>query len=280
MVIGTDNPEVAKTMGELYAPFVRTGNPIIYMDIKSAEVTKYAANAMLATKISFMNEIANFCDRVGADVMAVRNGIATDHRIGKHFLFPGVGYGGSCFPKDVKALIKTGEEFGQEMAILRSVDRVNEAQKHVLFDKVKAHFGKRLKGLTIAVWGLSFKPQTDDMREAPAKVLIRHLVDAGVKVRAFDPAAMEQARETYNLKDLIDMGQVELAASAYEALPGAAALIVVTEWNEFRQPQFAKIKELLAEPVLFDGRNIYSPDALKKQGFVYYSIGRDALMRK
>jgi UDPglucose 6-dehydrogenase len=234
---------------------------------------------MLATKISFMNEIANFCDRVGADVMAVRNGIATDHRIGKHFLFPGVGYGGSCFPKDVKALCRTAEEFGHEMSILCAVDRINEAQKHVLVEKVKKHFGKRLAGKTLAVWGLSFKPQTDDMREAPAKVIIRHLTAAGVKIRAFDPAAMEQAREPYNLKDLIDAGQVVLCESSFDALQGAAALIVVTEWNEFRQPSFEKIKEVLTEPVIFDGRNIYTPGLLKKLGFTYYSIGRDALVR-
>lgn len=275
IVIGTDREDVAETMRELYAPFVRTGNPIIFMDIKSAEVTKYAANAMLATKISFMNEIANFCDKVGADVMAVRKGIGSDHRIGKHFLFPGVGYGGSCFPKDVKALIKRAEEAGQEMAILRCVDEVNEKQKKILVSKILSHYENKLAGKVFAVWGLSFKPQTDDMREAPAKSVIRELAERGAKVQAFDPAAMEQAKMPYNLKDVYESGALKLCETGYEALNDANALIVVTEWNEFRRPNFEKIKGLLIEPVIFDGRNIYTPKVLKSMGFKYYSIGRD-----
>jgi len=277
VVIGTDREEVAETMGTLYGPFVRTGNPIIFMDIKSAEVTKYAANAMLATKISFMNEIANLCDNVGADVAMVRKGIGSDQRIGKHFLFPGVGYGGSCFPKDVKALIKTAEENGQTLQILKAVDEVNEAQKTIIVEKVKKHFNGDVAGKTFAVWGLSFKPQTDDMREAPAKVVIRALVREGANFRAFDPEAMDQARKPYNLQDEIESGKLVLCASAFDAIGGADGLIVITDWNEFRNPNFERIKQMLNTPVIWDGRNLYSPKQLKGMGFAYYSIGRDSV---
>jgi len=277
VVIGADSPQAAEIMGQLYAPFVRTENPIIFMDIRSAEMTKYAANAMLAAKISFMNEIANLCDAVGADVNAVRKGIGSDRRIGQQFLFPGVGYGGSCFPKDVKALVKIGEQFETDMHMLRSVDEVNENQKYILVEKIKAHYKSRLAGKTFAVWGLSFKPQTDDMREAPAKIIIQALVADGAKVRAFDPAAMEEAAKAHNLKDDIEAGRVVLCETNYEALHGADALIVVTEWNEFRLPNFERLKSQLTEPLIFDGRNIYNPKQLRELGFTYYSIGRDSV---
>ncbi|MDP8225429.1 MAG: UDP-glucose/GDP-mannose dehydrogenase family protein [Candidatus Lernaella stagnicola] len=277
VVIGAGTEQCKEMMGELYAPFVRTGNPIIFMDIRSAEMTKYTANAMLATKISFMNEIANLCDAVGADVTAVRRGVGTDTRIGSQFLFPGVGYGGSCFPKDIRALARTAERFGMTLDILSSVDRVNEAQKTVIVRKAKKHFGEDLSGKTFAVWGLSFKPQTDDMREAPAKFIIRDLVAAGAMVRAFDPAAMEEAVQPYNLKDVYDAGRMVLCDNAYEALEGADALIVVTDWNEFRRPNFTRIKEMMNQPVVFDGRNLYTPGILRELGFSYYAIGRDAV---
>ncbi|HPM78489.1 MAG TPA: UDP-glucose/GDP-mannose dehydrogenase family protein [bacterium] len=275
VVIGTDNEKAHQMMEELYSPFVRTGNPIIFMDIKSAEMTKYAANAMLATKISFMNEIANLCDLVGADVANVRKGVGSDSRIGKAFLFPGVGYGGSCFPKDVKALIKTAEESGMALQILHKVDEVNERQKTILFDKIMKHFGGDIRGKVFAIWGLSFKPQTDDMREAPAKLMIRKLVAAGAACRAYDPVAMEEAAQHYNLGDEIADGTLTLCANSYETLEGADAMILITEWNEFRRPNFERIKSMLSAPVLFDGRNLYTPDVLKKLGFAYYSIGRD-----
>jgi UDPglucose 6-dehydrogenase len=277
VVIGTDNERVAETMGELYAPFVRTGNPIVFMDVRSAEVTKYAANALLATKISFMNEIANLCDRVGADAMMVRKGVGGDKRIGPQFLFPGVGYGGSCFPKDVRALIRTAEQAGCSLQIVAAVDAVNDRQKLILFDKVKKHFGAKLDGLLFGVWGLSFKPQTDDMREAPAKYMIRALVEAGAKVRAFDPAAMEEAGKPYNLADLVAAGKLRLCEGNYEAIDGVDALLVITEWNEFRRPNFERMKGLMRQPVIFDGRNLYTPAKMKEMGFTYYSIGRDAL---
>lgn len=277
VVIGTGNQKVMETMGELYAPFVRTGNPIIFMDVRSAEMTKYTANAMLATKISFMNEIANLCDEVGADAMMVRRGVGSDKRIGTQFLFPGVGYGGSCFPKDVRALLRTAADFKQHLQILKSVDEVNERQKLILFEKVKKHYGPDLKGKLFAIWGLSFKPQTDDMREAPAKYLIRALIGAGAKVRAYDPAALKEAAKPYNLKDMIDGGGLTLCQNNYEAVDGADALLVVTEWNEFRRPNLERIKALLRQPVIFDGRNLYTPAILREMGFAYYSIGRDAV---
>jgi len=277
IVIGTENEKVAETMGELYAPFVRTGNPIIFMDVKSAEMTKYTANAMLATKISFMNEIANLCDCVGADVSKVRKGIGSDQRIGNKFLFPGVGYGGSCFPKDIRALARTAQEYGYRLEILDAVDRVNEKQKTVLVDKVRRHYRDQVAGKTFALWGLSFKPQTDDMREAPAKYIVRALAELGARIQAFDPAAMAEAREPYNLQDMLEAGKLILCENAYQAVEGADGLLIVTDWKEFARPNFERVKELMRAPVVFDGRNLYTPGKLREQGFTYYSIGRDAV---
>ena len=267
VVIGSESERAKKIMDELYSPFVRTGNPIIHTDIESAELTKYAANAMLATRISFMNEIANICNLVGANVNHVRAGIGTDARIGSRFLFSGCGYGGSCFPKDVKAIVKTAEEHGYEFEILKAVESVNERQKGVLFEKAKAHFKGDLAGKHFAVWGLAFKPNTDDMREAPSIVLCNQLKEAGATVTAFDPEAMDEAREHY-LGDSINYAQRPM-----DALDGADALIIVTEWNEFRRPDFEVIRESLEHPVIIDGRNIYSRDVLEGLGFTYYAIG-------
>ncbi len=268
VVIGTNNPKVAEIMKELYGPFVRTGNPILVMDVYSAEITKYAANSMLATKISFINEIANLCDRVGADVEMVRRGIGSDKRIGHSFIFPGVGYGGSCFPKDVKAIIRTAREYGLTLKLLEAVEEVNEKQKLVLLDKIKQHFGDQLEGKTLAIWGLSFKPRTDDMREAPSIVLINALHRLGVHLHAHDPAALHEAKRLG-----IDK-MATLYENNYECLQGADGLIIVTEWLDYREPDFARIKELLNAPVIFDGRNIYNPFKLKDLGFTYYAIGR------
>ena len=267
VVIGTRNKKVAAVLQELYDPFVRTGNPILVMDERSSEVTKYAANAFLATKISFMNELANLCEEVGADIDAIRRGIGSDPRIGKQFLFPGVGYGGSCFPKDVKALVRTAEEYGKALTILKSVDDVNENQKGVLLKKLNKHFKNQLKGKQIALWGLSFKPQTDDIREAPSLVIIRELLNAGATVRAHDPIANSMVKPLFG-------GKVEFFESAYDALRDADALLVVTEWNEFRNPDFSKMIKLMNKPVILDGRNIYDPKEMKEKGFQYYSIGR------
>ena len=266
VVIGSENERASETMDELYGPFVRTGKPIIHMDLASAELTKYAANAMLATRISFMNEIANICNKVGAKVDKVRKGIGTDDRIGSRFLFSGVGYGGSCFPKDVKAVMKTAEEAGYDFRILKAVEAVNETQKRLLFDLVSEHFGD-LKGLHFAVWGLAFKPNTDDMREAPAVVVIDLLLKAGATVCAFDPEAVDESKAHY-LGD-----RVTYAEKPMDALEGADALILITEWNEFRRPDFDLMKQKLKNPVVFDGRNIYSRKTLEKQGFTYYGIG-------
>ncbi len=275
VVIGTDSDEAWNTMRELYEPFVRQGNPIIRMTNVCAEMTKYAANAMLATKISFINEIALLCDKVGADVESVRAGITSDARIGRHFLYPGSGYGGSCFPKDVKALLRTGKEVGLPMHMISAAESVNDRQKQVLAEKVAAHFGglAALKGKTIAVWGLAFKPNTDDMREAPALVLIDALLKAGARIQAFDPIAHETAPTALKQQGT-DLKNFQLAASAYAALEGAEALVLVTEWNEFRTPDFDKMKSLLKQPIVFDGRNIWKPDTLRKRGFKYYGIGR------
>ena len=267
VVIGSESKRAAEVMDELYGPFVRTGNPIIHMDIESAELTKYAANAMLATRISFMNEIANICDRVGANVDQIRKGIGSDERIGSKFLFAGLGYGGSCFPKDVKAVVKTADEHNYEFQILKAVEAVNELQKRRLYDLVHDHFKGDLAGKKFAVWGLSFKPNTDDMREAPAVVVINALLEAGASVRAYDPEAMEEAQHRH----LAD--RIEYATSPMDALPGADALILITEWNEFRRPDFEAIKEQLNHPVIFDGRNIYRRETLGKLGFDYYGIG-------
>jgi len=266
VVIGSASERAAETMDELYGPFVRTGKPIIHMDLESAELTKYAANAMLATRISFMNEIANLCTRVGGNVDLVRKGIGTDERIGSRFLFSGVGYGGSCFPKDVKAVAKTAEEHGYDFRILKAVEAVNETQKRLLFELVQQHYGD-LTGRRFAVWGLAFKPNTDDMREAPAVVVIEALLGAGASVCACDPEAVEESRAHY-LGDRIDYAEKPM-----EALAGADGLILVTEWNEFRRPDFEAMKDLLKEPVIFDGRNIYSRKTLEKLGYTYYGIG-------
>jgi UDPglucose 6-dehydrogenase len=266
VVIGCDDPRAAEVMKELYAPFTRTGAPIMLMDTASAELSKYAANSILATRISFMNEIANVCDRVGADVDQVRKAIGADRRIGASFLFPGVGYGGSCFPKDVKALLRSSGDAGHDFEILRAVEAVNERQKGRLVDKMEAHF-KTMAGRTIALWGLAFKPRTDDMREAPAIAIIERLLALGAMVRAYDPEAMHAARRLFGQR-------VVLCEKSYDALAGADALAIVTEWNEFREPDWAKIRELLRSPVIFDGRNIYTPEQMRTLGFTYFSIGR------
>jgi len=271
VVIGTESERAAEIMRNLYGPFVRSGKPILVMDTKSAEVTKYAANAMLATKISFMNEMANLCDVVGANVENVRRGIGSDSRIGPAFIFAGTGYGGSCFPKDVKAIIKTAKTYGRDLKILQAVEEVNDLQKTVLLPKIKAYFKNDLKGKTIAIWGLSFKPKTDDMREAPAINLIEGLVAAGAKVRAHDPEALHEAQRRFGSR----AGQeIILLDKRYEALENADGLVIMTEWNQFREPDFNLIKELLKTPVIFDGRNLYEPARMKKQGFDYFSIGR------
>ena len=269
VVLGVDSDHARSVMAELYAPFVRTGKPIIFMDIPSAEMTKYAANAMLATRISFMNEIANLCEQVGADVDHVRKGIGSDARIGPSFLFPGPGYGGSCFPKDVKALVRTARACGVELTVLDAVEAANERQKHVAFRKLRACLGEDLRGCQVAVWGLAFKPQTDDMREAPALTLIDELLEAGATVTAHDPVAMHEARR--RLGD-----RVSYAESNYEALCDADALVVMTDWNEYRHPDFNRIKATLKRPVVVDARNLYNPVKMKSLGFTYTSIGRNS----
>jgi UDPglucose 6-dehydrogenase len=266
VVIGAEDARARDVMNELYAPFTRTGAPILMMDTASAELCKYAANSILASRISFMNEIANVCEVVGADVDQVRKAIGVDRRIGTSFLFPGVGYGGSCFPKDVKALLKSAQDQGYDFKILRAVEAVNEAQKERLVEKMERHF-KNLSGRTIALWGLAFKPRTDDMREAPAIPIIERLLKAGASVRAYDPAAAPVARRIFD-------GRISLCDKSYEALSGADALAIVTEWNEFREPDFTKMRSLLKAPIVFDGRNIYSPEQMRALGFTYFSIGR------
>ena len=267
VVLGVETDFARSTMAELYAPFVRTGKPLIFMDIPAAEMTKYAANAMLATRISFMNEIANLCEKVGANVDLVRRGIGSDARIGPSFLFPGPGYGGSCFPKDVKALVRTAKENASPLAVLEAVEDANERQKHRLFDKVKRALDGKLKGTRIALWGLAFKPQTDDMREAPALTLIEELRAAGASVVGHDPAAMHETQRRIG-------DAIEYATGNYEALQGADALVVVTDWNEYRHPDFQRIKSTLKRPVVVDGRNLYDPDRMRAIGFTYFSIGR------
>jgi UDPglucose 6-dehydrogenase len=267
IVIGANSPDVFKKMRILYEPFVRQGNPIIEMNPESSEVTKYAANSYLAMRITFMNELANFCEKVGANIDLVRKGMGTDTRIGKRFLFPGIGYGGSCFPKDVNALIKTSIEHGSEMQLLTLVDKINKAQKLVLVKKVLTHFHNEIKGKTFAIWGLAFKPNTDDMREAPSIYIIRELVKLGAKIKAYDPAAMEVAK--FYIKE-----EIQYVESEYEALKDADALLILTEWNEFRNPDFEIMKTLLKNKVIFDGRNIYDPNLTKAAGFTHYSIGK------
>src|SRR6187551_1756162 len=269
VVVGADNPRVTELMRALYEPFTRSREKVIVMDIKSAELTKYAANAMLATKISFMNELANLAERFGADIEKVRVGIGSDPRIGYHFIYPGLGYGGSCFPKDVQALARSARTAGYAPALLDSVEAVNNAQKQVLFNKITKHFGGDLKGKTFAIWGLAFKPGTDDMREAPSRVLLEQLWGAGAKVRAFDPAAMKETRRIFG-----ERPDLALCNRAREALEGADALVIVTEWKEFRSPDFDNLKKQLKTPVIFDGRNLYDPGLMQKQGFTYYAIGR------
>ena len=266
VVIGAEDPRASELMRELYAPFTRTGAPIMMMDCASAELCKYVANAMLATRISFMNEVANVCEKVGANVDQVRHAVASDRRIGSSFLFPGVGYGGSCFPKDVKAMLRFAGDKEYDFQILRSVEAVNENQKRRLLSKMDAHFGQ-LKGKRIAVWGLAFKPKTDDMREAPSVPLIQGLLAEGATVQAYDPEAMKVARGIFGSK-------ITYADSSYGALTGADALSIVTEWNEFREPDFGRMRKLMRAPVIFDGRNIYNPDTIRAQGFTYFSMGR------
>ncbi|MEK6539473.1 MAG: UDP-glucose/GDP-mannose dehydrogenase family protein, partial [Deltaproteobacteria bacterium] len=299
VVIGTDSEKAVEMIKELYEPFVRTGKPILFMDVKSAEMTKYAANAMLATKISFINEMANLCGLVGADIDDVRKGIGTDSRIGFEFLFPGVGYGGSCFPKDVQAIIRIAGEYGYDMKILKSVEEVNSRQKGLIVDKILGHFkrqGSRVQGFkgsvgetlvvsqsvragtspaptsplagkTIGIWGLSFKPKTDDMREAPSITIINKLLDAGARIKVYDPEAMTEAMKIFGNK-------VEYLKDNYEVVKDTDALVVITEWNEFRRPNFEKMRKFMKTPVIFDGRNIYDPDEMRGMGFTYYGIGR------
>ncbi|PWL30958.1 UDP-glucose/GDP-mannose dehydrogenase family protein [uncultured Roseivirga sp.] len=266
IVVGVESENARKIMEKLYKPFLLNGHPTIFMDVPSAEMTKYAANSMLATKISFMNDVANLCEIMGADVNMVRKGIGSDSRIGTKFIYPGVGYGGSCFPKDVKALIKTADENGYKMRVLTAVEEVNEAQKSVMVAKVKKHFGEDLSGMTFGVWGLSFKPKTDDMREAPSIVIINQLMEAGAKVKAFDPVAMEEAH-----RDLGD--SITYAKDEYDAIVDTDALLLVTEWPEFRIPNFNVVSKLLKNKVIFDGRNIYDREELRSLGYTYYGIG-------
>ena len=267
VIIGSDSKRATAVMQELYAPFVRTGNPIIIMDVKSAEMTKYASNSFLAAKISFINEIANICEKVGADSEMVRLGMCSDKRIGSQFLFPGIGYGGSCFPKDVKALIRTAKEHNSGYSILSAVDETNEKQRILFADKILNYFGKDLSGIKLAVWGLSFKPKTNDMREAPSITIINALKKYGAKVAAFDPKAFETAEKIF--EDCI-----EYAQSMYHAAADADALLMLTEWNEFRHPDFEKLKKIMKSPVIFDGRNQYDKEKLRLMGFKYFSVGR------
>jgi UDPglucose 6-dehydrogenase len=267
IVLGVDDERAAQLLRNLYAPFVRTNDRIFTMDVRSAELTKYAANAMLATRISFMNELALLAEKVGADIERVRRAVGADPRIGPKFLFPGPGFGGSCFPKDVRALLRTAHEAGSELQVVDAVERANERQKRVLGERVMAHFGGTLGGRKVAVWGLSFKPDTDDIREAPALVLVEQLLAAGARVAAYDPAAMPNVKA--RLGD-----SVELASGMYEAAEGADALVLVTEWHAFRRPDFARLKQLMREGTLFDARNVYNPDELRALGFKYFGIGR------
>ncbi len=269
IVVGTESERAREVLWETYYPFNRNHDRMIFMDLRSAELTKYAANALLATKISFMNEISNLAERLGADIEHVRQGIGSDPRIGYHFIYPGCGYGGSCFPKDVKALAHTAHQCGYEPRILSAVERVNEAQKTVLFDKVSHYFGGDLKGRVVALWGLAFKPNTDDMREAPSRVLMEALWESGATVQAFDPEAMQEAQRIYG-----DEARLQLCGTKEQCLKGADVLVICTEWKEFRSPDFAQIASALREPVVFDGRNLYEPEMVTRHGLIYYAIGR------
>lgn len=270
IVVGIESKRAEKVMKRLYKPFLMNGHPLLFMDIFSSEMTKYAANSMLATKISFMNDIANLCELVGANVDLVRKGIGSDSRIGNKFIYPGTGYGGSCFPKDVQALVRTADEYGHSLEVLKAVESVNYRQKSVLVEKIKSHFGKNLKGKQFGLWGLAFKPKTDDMREAPSLVIIEQLKALGATVRAYDPVAMEETKRILGDK-------IEYAKDEYDAIIDADALIVVTEWSEFRMPNFRILEKLMNNKAIFDGRNIYDPEEMGEQGFTYYSIGRDVV---
>jgi UDPglucose 6-dehydrogenase len=267
IVVGTESERAEKVLKRIYKPFIMNGHPLIFMNIPSAELTKYAANAMLATRISFMNDIANLCEIVGADINLIRKGIGTDTRIGSKFLYPGIGYGGSCFPKDVKAIIKTAKDLNYDLQVLKAVEAVNENQKSILFNKLNSHFNGQLQGKKIALWGLSFKPNTDDMREAPSLVMIKKMLDAGCEITAFDPVAIEEA------KQIIGNG-ISYSKHQYDGLENADALIVLTEWQVFRMPDFDKISNLLKNKLIFDGRNIFDIEDMKELGYTYYSIGR------
>tara|TARA_Y100000588_G_scaffold368935_1_gene437449 strand:- start:9778 stop:11091 length:1314 start_codon:yes stop_codon:yes gene_type:complete len=267
VVLGVDSDHAAQVLGELYAPFVRAGAPILMMDVPSAEITKYAANAMLATRISFMNSMAQLCERTGADIDAVRKGVGSDSRIGPSFLFPGIGYGGSCFPKDVKALRKIMDQLDVNGSILDAVEDVNSIQKETLLERLTQRLGDDLEGRIIAIWGLAFKPNTDDMREAPSIVTVEGLLQCGAEVRAHDPAAGEEARALFG-------DRIQLVSSAYDVLDEADALVIHTEWHPYRHPDFTRMKNLMAEPLIFDGRNIYDPETMDREGFEYHSIGR------
>ncbi len=269
IIIGTDNPRTAELLKALYAPFNRSRERVITMDIRSAELTKYAANAMLATKISFMNELANLAERLGADIEHVRHGIGSDSRIGYSFIYPGCGYGGSCFPKDVKALERTAQEMGYHAELLSAVENVNDRQKHRLFEKISAHYANGIKGKTFALWGLAFKPNTDDMREAPSRVLIDALIAAGATVKAYDPEAMHEAQRIYG-----ELNGLVYSSTQSEALIDADALVIVTEWKQFRSPDFEALSQQLTDQVIFDGRNMYEPQLVKQFGLQYYAIGR------
>jgi len=267
IIVGIDNEKAGELMKRLYMPFLLNNRPVIFMDIPSAELTKYAANAMLATRISFINEIANLCELLGADINSVRKGIGSDSRIGNRFIYPGSGYGGSCFPKDVKAILKTASDLGYDLKVISAVERANEHQKEVIFNKIADHFKNNLNGKTVAVWGLSFKPKTDDIRESSAIFLVKKLLEEGVKVRAYDPAAMDETK-----KQITD--NVYYAEDPYDALKGADALALMTEWPEFHLPDFERMSGIMNGKVIFDGRNIYDPEELREKGFVYYGIGR------
>lgn len=271
VIIGSESQRATEIMQEVYSPFLRTGNPVIIIDVKSAEMAKYAANSFLATKISFINEIANICEKVGADIEQVRIGMSTDKRIGSQFLFPGLGYGGSCFPKDVKALMSVAKDNGFDAEILNAVDYVNKKQRSLFIDKVLSHFNNNINGKTFAVWGLAFKPRTNDMREAPAITIINELLSRGAKIKAYDPKAIDEAKRI-----LGESNAIEYTKNNYEALDNADALLLLTEWNEFRRPDFDKIKEKLKTPVIFDGRNQYDPKRTKERGFSYYCIGKNS----
>lgn len=277
VVVGTTSPRARKLMEELYRPFVRQGNPIIFMDERSSEMTKYAANSYLATRITFMNELANLCEKTGADVETVRQGMGTDNRIGKRFLFPGIGYGGSCFPKDVQALAKTAEENNYDFKLLKAVMSVNERQKHILVEKIFNKYGENLTGMKISIWGLAFKPNTDDIREAPSLFIIEDLLNAGAEINAYDPEAMENVKNYFSYLPEDKKSKLKFSDNYYTALQGADFLAILTEWTEFRTPDFSRIKAALKQPVIFDGRNLYDLQDVETEGFYYNSIGRKTI---